>query len=136
MHMECGFGGLTGQRLEPWEERDLQDTSDVLPASSQKDHRTVLHTWTQPRGLERTAPEKGCVVQEAWPESSPRDPAGGAASAAALLPALSRATQAGGSQAPRCFGIRGNSSGMRWCTGGQAPPGGLESLEGSEGTVF
>lgn len=56
-------------------------------------------------------------MREAWPKCSPRDPAGEVASAAALLPQPCQATQAGDSQAPRCFGIWGNSSGMRWLPG-------------------
>lgn len=63
MHVGCGFGGLTGLETGALGRQEISRTSVTLGgaflASRQGDHRTVLLSWTEPRGLERAAPEKG-----------------------------------------------------------------------------
>lgn len=119
----CGSGGWIEVEPGALGRRGISQTSmtlgGALLASSQRDHRTVLHAWTQPRCVESrrlgqsVSPE---IQLEGWPQLQP----------CSQYP--SQATQAGGSQAPRCFGIWRNSSEMRWCTGCQAPPQGLREL--------
>lgn len=63
MHVGCGFGGLTGLETGALGRQEISRTSVTLGgaflASRQGDHRTVLLSWIEPRGLERAAPEKG-----------------------------------------------------------------------------
>lgn len=132
------FGVRLGRRLELLGGERSQRHQQLVGAVRGTTGLCFVLGHSPEKGLEKTAPEKGCIRWEARPECSPRDAAAGAASAQLCFQHLSQATQAGGSRALRCFGDLGNSSGMRWYIGCQAPPPGFgePGRAGEEGLCF